>query len=323
MDIQDRTGRPMVNLEEKNFRVYENGKLVPPGKGKRALLDPKMFAARYALLLIDMSGPIVDSEDMPELAAAAGRFVDRLGATQEIAVAAFDGQEEVAPFMGFGATVSTGKVVEALRQFRPRNRSTNLNGAVFQGLHMLKEQLDASKASKKAAALVIFTDRGDLSHSVSPEVLKAAVRDTPVEIYLIGAGERINREELTAIGRNGVYLSGNPKDFKHGFDDAIKKLAGYSEGKYALAYCSPKRRGSHKLEIEVVASKEKGRLLQKYNAEGFKSGCEPKVKVAAPEPEEAPVGAEDGEADAEAAEKAEKKKPSPAARAKAAEDEES
>src|SRR5436189_3066503 len=76
VDVKDKLGRPVPGLAEKNFRVYEDGKLVTTSKGKRALLEPKQFDSRYVLLLVDMSGPIVDSEDLPELAGAIGDFVD-------------------------------------------------------------------------------------------------------------------------------------------------------------------------------------------------------------------------------------------------------
>ena len=38
LDVRD-NGRPVPGLQEKDFKVYEDGKLVPPKKGKRALLD--------------------------------------------------------------------------------------------------------------------------------------------------------------------------------------------------------------------------------------------------------------------------------------------
>src|SRR6187551_414066 len=85
LDVKDKAGRPIPGLAEKNFRVYEDGKLVTTSKAKRALLEPKQFDTRYVLLLVDMSGPIVDSEDLPELANAITGFVDHVGATHEIA----------------------------------------------------------------------------------------------------------------------------------------------------------------------------------------------------------------------------------------------
>ena len=113
------------------------------------------------MVLIDLSGPIADSEYLPELADAVGKVVDRLSDGQEVAVSAFDGAEEVAPFVGFGAAGDQVKaLVDGLKKFKPRNRNTNFNGAIYQGLFALKEQLDASKAEQKSAALLVFTDRG-------------------------------------------------------------------------------------------------------------------------------------------------------------------
>src|SRR5438045_9481075 len=67
VDVKDKAGRPIPGLAEKNFRVYEDGKLVTTSKAKRVLLEPKEFDKRYILLLLDMRGPIVHSEDLPDL----------------------------------------------------------------------------------------------------------------------------------------------------------------------------------------------------------------------------------------------------------------
>ena len=45
-----------------------------------------------------------------------------------------------------------------------------------------------------------------------------------------------------------------------------------------FSYCSPKRKGNHKVEVEAVTSKDRGRLMFKFNADGFTSGCTPKTK---------------------------------------------
>src|SRR5262245_45080521 len=224
LDVKDKLGRPIPGLLEKNFRVYEDGKLVTTAKAKRTLLEPKMFDMRYTLLLVDMSGPIVDTEDLPELAKSIGAFVDHVGATHDIAVGVFDGNDEVVPFLGFGGTAETKKVVDAMRQFRPRSRNGNLNGAVYQGLHSLRDRLKEANAADKTAILVVFTDRGELANSVSPETLKQGLKETPAQIWVIGTGEGINRPELTALGRSGTFLSNNPKNYKEGFEEIAKKL---------------------------------------------------------------------------------------------------
>jgi hypothetical protein len=277
VDVKDKLDRPIPGLTDKNFRVYEDGKLVTTTSGKRALLDTKLFDMRYALLLVDLSGPIVDSEDLPELLNTVGQFIDHVGATHEIAVGAFDGADAVAPFMGFGSAVDTKKVLEGMRKFRPRSRNANLNGAVYQGLHSLRDRLKEAAAPKKTAVLVIFTDRGELANSVSPATLRQGLKDTPAEVYVIAAGEKIHRQDLTALGRAGVFLSNDPKAFKTGFEDIAQKLTATTDGRYVFSYCSPKRRGTHKSEVEVVTSKARGRAMMKFNADGFTSGCSPKT----------------------------------------------
>jgi hypothetical protein len=276
LDVKDNVGRPIPGLAEKNFRVYEDGKLVTTGKGKRVLLEPKMFDSRYVLLLVDLSGPIVDSEDFPELANAIGGFVDHVGATHEIAVGAFDGNDAVVPFLGYAGTAETKKVIDAMRKFRPRSRNSNVNGAVYQGLHSLRDRLNEPGAAQKKAILVVFTDRGELAHSVSPETLKQGMKDTPADIYVIGVGEGVHRDELAAIGRSGTFFSNNPKKFKDGFAEIGNKLTAETDGRYVFSYCSPKRKGNHRVEVEAVTAKDRGRLMFKFNADGFTGGCTPK-----------------------------------------------
>jgi hypothetical protein len=279
VDVKDKAGRPIPGLAEKNFRVYEDGKLVTTSKAKRVLLEPKEFDKRYVLLLLDMSGPIVDSEDLPDLMGAVGGFIDHVGATHEIAVGVFDGNDEVVPFLGYAGTADTKKVTTAVQKFRPRSRNANLNGAVYQGLHSLRDRLKEADAPQKSAILVVFTDRGELAHSVSPETLKQGLKETPAQIYVIGVGEQIHRQELTTLGRSGTYLSNNPKNYKDGFAEIAKKLTSDADGRYVFSYCSPKRKGDHRVEVEAVTPHDRGRLMFKFNADGFGAGCSPKKKL--------------------------------------------
>jgi len=275
VDVHDGAGNAVPHLQEKDFRVYEDGKLLPAGKAKRALLEPKGLGARFVMVLVDLSGPVADSEQLPDLAAAVGKLVDRLSEREEVAVSIFDGNDEIAPFMGFGA--SSDGLVESIRKFRPRNRKTNWNGAVYQGLHTLEEKLDQSTAPEKSAALVVFTDRGtDLAQNVGVETLRQKVQESPVQIYVVAIGDKVNEKEINAIGRNGVFLSSDLKSYKKGFDEVAKKLTSDVDGRYVFSYCSPKRKGDHKAEIEIVAPGGAAKVSYKFSAAGFKSGCSPK-----------------------------------------------
>jgi hypothetical protein len=319
IDVHDTSGNAVAGLQEKNFKIYEDGKLLDSKKAKRALLEPRVFGVKYTLVLLDLSGPLVDSEDLPELATTVGGFMERLADRQQIAVSVFDGNDEVAPFVGFGAEGDQAQqMVAELRKFRPRSRNTNWNGAVFQGIHTLEEQLKESTAPEKSAALVVYTDRGtDLAHSVGIETLRQKIKDTQVDIYVIGVGEKVNTAEVNAVGKNGVFLSTNLKAYKKGFEEVGRKLTADTDGRYVFSYCSPKRKGDHKVEIEIAAPAGSGKVSYKFSAAGFKNGCSPKKRptfsaeqAKKPTPAPAKVDEEEDEED-----EGEKKPSRPAAKA--------
>ena len=278
LDVRD-NGRPVPGLQEKDFRVYEDGKLISPKKGKRALLDADVVSANFAIVQVDLSGPVADSEYLPELAQTVAHFAQDLNDRQEVAVNAFDGNDEVAPFLAFGAGKEQfRKLADGLGKFRPRNRNSNLFGAVYQGISALEEKLAATAVAEKQATLIVFTDRADLSHTVGIEQMKEKLKATPVQVYIIGVGEQINRQELTMLARAGTYLSNDPRAFKKGFEEINQKLVSLADGRYVLSYCSTKRKGSHKLEIEVETPNGEAKISHKFSAVGFKNGCTPTTK---------------------------------------------
>jgi len=278
LDVKE-NGRPVPGLQEKDFKVFEDGKLVPPKKGKRALLDADVTSANFAIIQVDLSGPMADSEHLPDLADTVSRFAQELNERMEVAVNAFDGNDEVAPFIGFGSGKEQFRTLaEGLRKFRPRSRNSNLYGAVYQGISALEEKLANSALSDKQATLIVFTDRQDLSHTVGIEQMKEKLKSTAVQIYVIGAGETINRQDLTMLGRTGVFLSNDPRGFKKGFEELNQKLVSLADGRYVFSFCSTKRKGSHKLEIEIDTPNGEAKVSHKFNAAGFKNGCSPKTK---------------------------------------------
>jgi von Willebrand factor type A domain len=274
VSVADDKGQPVSGLAVTNFQVFEDGKLISPTKGKRALVDASAASGRFTLLMIDLSGPVVDSEDLPELAAAVGRFVERVGAKQAVAVSIFDGGDSPVTVTPFGVPADPQKVVAAIRKYKPRNRSSNLNGAVFQGLAAIKERLDADD-EPTSAALVVYTDRGDLAHSVNEQVVEDAMKASPAEIYVIGVGTAVSRAELASIGRSGIFISNDPKVFKRGFEQVATKITTVGSGRYIFSYCTPKRRNEHVLKLKVDAGGNTGTLEYHFNADSFHSGCSP------------------------------------------------
>jgi hypothetical protein len=277
--VGNKTGEPIVGLTPANFKIYEDGKLVPEKKAKRALLDPRMAEAHFTMVLVDLSGPVVDSEYLPELARAIGQFVERVGHAQQVAVSVFDGRDEITPMFGFGAEDPKG-ALESIRKYRPQERNSNLNGAVIQGLAELEKQMASATAAHKFGNLVVFTDRSDLAKKVPAAELEAALDKTPADVYVIATGEKIKRDELGHIARADAFYSNKPSELTQGFAQLGKHLEATTAGHYLLSYCSPKRKGEHSVEIEVVTETEHGKMSHRFNAEGFKKGCSPKHRPA-------------------------------------------
>ena len=275
LKVGDKTGEPIVGLKPANFRIFEDGKLVPEEKAKRMLLDPKAAEVHITMLLIDLSGPIVESPSFPELVKQAGVFMERLQPTHQLTVSVFDGRDDLRTVLEPDET-DVDKALSRIRHYRPEARKGNLNGAVLRALAILDRQLAKSTASHKVSNLVVFTDRGDMAEKVPQDELDVALDKTPADVYVIGVGPGIKRPELGKIARTDAFYSTQLGDLPTGFDHLSKHLEGGAAGQYLLSYCSPKRKGKHELEIEVITEKEHGKFTHRFSADGFGKGCSPK-----------------------------------------------
>jgi hypothetical protein len=279
--VETKAGEPVTGLAPASFRVFEDGHLVPEKKAKRMLLDPRQVEARFTLLLVDLSGPIVDSEYLPDLVSGVARVAEAASHDGQVAISVFDGEDEVVEMLGFGAKGGRD-ALEAMRKFRPRNRSANLHGAIQQGVEAVRHQLATATAAHKYGSLVVFTDRGDLAHKVTGEALKKTLDAPPaVDVFMVAVGAGVNGGELGKLARAGIFASKEPKETSKGFSEIAHKIEGASGSHYVFSYCSPKRKGSHELEIEVSTAGEDrdvGKLSYKFSADGFSSGCSPKHK---------------------------------------------
>jgi len=272
LSVGTKSGEPLTGLKPENFRIFEDGKLVPEDKAKRMLLDPKVAEAYFTVLLIDLSGPVTESKDFPELVHQVGDFMEELRETHTLTVAIFDGRDDLRTILEPDET-NTKAALDRLRRYRPELRKGNLNGAVIKGLAILDRQLAKSTAAHSSSNLVIFTDRGDEAAKVPAEEMEVALDKTPADVYVIGVGPGIKKPELGKIARTDAFYSTDPKEMGTGFTNLSKHLAVASEGHYVLSYCSPKRKGEHDLEIEISTEKEHGLIKHHYSADGFTKGC--------------------------------------------------
>jgi len=272
-------GEPVPDLKPTDFRIYEDGQPVSNYESKQTILQPEVAAAPYTLLLVDMSGSVVSSPDVPKLVAAASAFAERLAPYQKLAVYAFDGSPHLTPIAGFGATNAQG-AIQGLGVFRPKDPSTNLNGAVVESLRVLDRQMDRASVPLRFGTLVVFTDGSDRAARVKAQVLREAIKHSEIDVYAIGVGAELNDSEVRAIGKSGTFSSKNREDIARGFDEIARKIEGFSKRYYLLSYCSPARAGEHEVNIEAVRGSKRGRLKYRYKADGFGPNCDPNQKPA-------------------------------------------
>jgi hypothetical protein len=238
-----------------------------------------VVAARYALLLVDMSGSVVSSPEINRLVEAAVNFSKRVGSFQKVAVYAFDGSPHITPIVGFGAP-SVETAINSLAWYRPKDPSTNLNGAVVEAIKVLGHQLDHASAPLRFGTLVVFTDGTDHAGRVKDQVLREAVAEAPVDVYAIAVGGEVNASEVRAIGRSGTFTSKDPQDIARGFEEIARRIEGFTRRYYLLSYCSPARAGHHQVEIQAVKGGLSGRLSYDFKADGFGPNCDPNQKPA-------------------------------------------
>lgn len=276
--VDTRAGEPVPGLSADQFRILEDGKLVSKFESKQTILNPEVAAMHYLLLLVDMSASVTESGSGAALESAVGGFTDRVGQFQQTAIYGFDGRVELIPIRGF----APGKAgAGGLGSVKPRDPSTNLNGAIVEAIKVLDKQLEKSPVPLRFGTLVVFTDGTDQAHRVAAADVSAALDRANFEVFVIGVGAEINEAELRSIGRSGSELSRDPGTLGRSFEQVAARIEGFSKRFYLLSYCSPARAGVHELRIEPFTSDGRtGALTYQFNADGFGPDCDPNRKPA-------------------------------------------
>jgi hypothetical protein len=268
-------GDPVPGLTADQFRIYEDGSPVSVLESKQTILNPEVAAAHHTLLLIDMSGSVTESGDLPVIVDAAEQFTIKVQAFQKVAVYAFDGSAQIHPIQGFTGGAGAVRGVDKLDGFKARDPSTNLNGAIMEGLNVLDRQMATSGTPLTFGTLVVFTDGTDRAGRVPRDKLYDTLDKTNIDVMVIGVGSEIDSGELRAIGRNGAILNKDRKQVASSFEAAAARVEAFTKRYYLLGYCSPARAGKHVVRIETAARGQSGALEYEFDAKGFGPNCDP------------------------------------------------
>jgi hypothetical protein len=276
--VNTRGGEPVPQLDASQFRIYEDGQLVSAAESSQTILNPEVAAEHFTLLLVDMSGSVRSSGQVPLLVEAASRFTESVGKYQKVAVYAFDGAEEIYPIAPFtGSAGASARAVSALNGFPGRDPSTNLHGAIVRATAVLDQAVNRARTPLRFGTLVVFTDGTDRSGRVSFDEMEKALDDHPHPVYAIGVGGEMDEKTLSRIGRAGHWLVADQTAIDRAFQTAAERIVGQTRSHYLLSYCSPARAGKHRVTIEAVSKEpsRSGRVSYDFDAAGFGPGCDP------------------------------------------------
>ena len=279
--VQTNSSEPVGGLTADRFRIYEDGQLVSQYESKQTILNPEVAAAHFTLLLVDMSGSVTESGAVDTLMQAASTFTGHVEKQQKIGIYAFDGSADLYPIVPFTDQPGSTKAgVAQLGSFKPKDPSTNLNGAVVKALDQLDAALGRAQQPMKFGTLVVFTDGTDRANRVPAAEMEQHVREKPFDVFAIGLGAEIKQPQLEAIGKSGTAMAVDRNAIVKAFDEVGAKVEGRTKSYYLLSYCSPSRAGKHAVRIEAVLKDAKGgeqtgSVESDFDATGFAPGCDP------------------------------------------------
>lgn len=239
VSVTDRGGTPLTDLEQDQFVVKEDGKV---------LEIENFYSERLPLdlvLLLDSSSSLRRGA-IDDLKYAAKVFLKNLDPGDKVALHTF--KADHIPLSGF--TTDIKQLEERIDDLNPKGE-TGLYNALAEGVRFLEPR------KRGRRALILFTDGRDSVFEEPAEKAKTMregiteAQNLEVTIFTIGLGEEIHEGALKRIAdeTGGTYHhADNPADLPRVFDRIITEL----KHQYVLGVV-PKanRKGYHKVDVDV------------------------------------------------------------------------
>lgn len=271
---------PVTDLKGDNFRLRENGEIIPEYESRKTKSERTKKFSSNIMLLLDLSGSVTKKQkNMEALTKGLGTFIisllleDRTEYYGKIGIFWFDGRpdiQELADFTDDGETL-LNKIGEIGGEL-VKDHSTNLFGAVAQGMKK------ASGLGGTADFVVIFTDGKDHADLFRERDALRAVSKVGKNVSVCSIG--FMPETAQSVKKTLVNIGGKQALFAYGADqleDRFREIAVMIQNEiksyYLVEYCSPKRKGIHKLKIFVDYKNKSGALETCFCANGFRGGC--------------------------------------------------
>ena len=250
-------GVGVAGLTSGDFTVTEDGEAISATESQASVLERE--AEAFVTLVLDNSPSVTSAGALDDAVDAAIGFVDRLFAdgssTTHVRVAFFsESFEEKLDYSNDKWAVLAA--VESLRDDNSGANTTNLYGAIMDALDGSAAAQSARRAAMHGGVLllgqvVVFTDGSDQAAIHTLDEALAALQSSSDDVVTLALGGEVDEAVLSQLGRDGSYLSVNASGLAEIFGEAADKLVSRKAAQYVLAYCTPKRAGTHQLVLRL------------------------------------------------------------------------
>ncbi|MCH8844729.1 MAG: VWA domain-containing protein [SAR324 cluster bacterium] len=291
------TGAPMTTLTAADFGAREDGQAI---SNTESFLDvvsvadevPNVTFTMFTALLIDISSSILLSDLEVIKAGARSIIVDPGSCTygqagypegcasallprQRVTIYTFD--DVVTPVVGYTQNIQS--LLAAIDGIARGGPSTNLYGALITGLDSFTNTFTLSVINY--GNLIVITDGNDTAGiNTLSDVLMARGGKS---VFAIGAGIT-DWNALDQIANRGTYSITDFSGLQAALDQVNYELENFHAGLYSVYYASPKRSGTHTLEVFIVGNSNLGpdaTVSGTFPADGF-SNVTPQLEVRGP-----------------------------------------
>lgn len=263
-------GDGVTGKTNEDFLLAENGAALNAFESLQQIVPASLDYDIRTVLLLDMSGSMINSGDLTQVQDSAWVFVSRLIEHQKVAIYAFDGRQQIQQVIDFTQNpIALRAAIELLSEYTSDDNSTNLNGAAISGDQLLDAYATQTIFGLFQGSLLIITDGTDQAGWNSDDETTTILNTTDNSVYTIGLGTEIDTSHLEKMGKDGYWAMENISGLHDAVIEASDLISNQANSMYMLAYCSPKRNGEHVLNLQMDQIEE----TFDFNATGFQGGC--------------------------------------------------
>ncbi len=254
-------------LTNDDFVVLEDGSTISPSESFRYVkkIDQIPYSQKKVVIMLDNSQSLAD--DLDQVKSAAITLVNQLAGEKQIAVYSFSDNVEL--LQDFTSNVTD--LENAINGITLGFPSTNLYGALIEGLNHFQTSYSLDAITEEI--LIALTDGDDTqgSHSLQDVIDARGIK----KVFMVGLGDEINSDNLNQISYPGNYIAvSDVSDLEQTFKQIQYDIARLANSFYWVTYMSPKRTGTHTLQVGASDNNNAGSdmyLSGSFNADSFQS----------------------------------------------------